>query len=56
MNTHSRDESGRYVARLPFLHLPPSNLGDSRQSAYCKLGLQKKALEYSWTNNPEKYN
>ena len=51
MNTHSRDESGRYVVRLPF-HLPPSNLGDSRQSAYRRL----KALEYSLTANPEKYN
>ena len=41
LNTHSRDESGRYVVRLPF-HLLPTNLGDSRQSAFHRL----KVLEY----------
>ena len=41
INMHSRNDSGRYAERLPF-YSPPLNLGDFRQSAFCRL----KALEY----------
>lgn len=34
LTTHSRDNSGRYVVRLPF-KLEPQRLGDSRLSATC---------------------
>lgn len=48
--SHYRDESGRYVVKLPF-HTSPTQLGDSRTAALRRL----KSLENSLSLDSEKY-
>ncbi|GFX03711.1 DUF1758 domain-containing protein [Trichonephila clavipes] len=50
LDTHVRNEDGRYVVRLPF-HSSPSKLGDSRESAIRRL----KSLEHSLIKKPAIY-
>ncbi|GFY78295.1 DUF1758 domain-containing protein [Trichonephila inaurata madagascariensis] len=50
IETHVRNEDGRYVVRLPF-HSPPSKLGDSRESAIRRF----KSLEHSLIKKPAIY-
>ncbi|GFW18335.1 DUF1758 domain-containing protein, partial [Trichonephila clavipes] len=50
IDTHVRNEDGRYVARLPF-HSSPSKLGDSRESAIRRF----KSLEHSLIKKPAIY-
>ncbi|XP_011883842.1 PREDICTED: uncharacterized protein LOC105570992 [Vollenhovia emeryi] len=42
LSTHTRDDQGRYIVRLPFKH-PPENLGDSKSKAFRVInGLSRK--------------
>ncbi|GFY78837.1 DUF1758 domain-containing protein [Trichonephila inaurata madagascariensis] len=50
IETHVRNEDGRYVVRLPF-HSRPSKLGDSRESAIRRF----KSLEHSLIKKPAIY-
>ncbi|GFT34755.1 DUF1758 domain-containing protein [Trichonephila clavipes] len=50
LDTHVRNEDGRYVVRLPF-HSSPSKLGDSRESAIRRF----KSLEHSLIKKPAIY-
>ncbi|GFW98255.1 integrase catalytic domain-containing protein [Trichonephila clavipes] len=50
IDTHVRNEDGRYVVRLPF-HSSPSILGDSRESAIRRF----KSLEHSLIKKPAIY-
>ncbi|GFV14947.1 integrase catalytic domain-containing protein [Trichonephila clavipes] len=50
IDTHVRNEDGRYVVRLPF-HSSPSKLGDSRESAIRRF----KSLEHSLIKKPAIY-
>ncbi|GFY63521.1 integrase catalytic domain-containing protein [Trichonephila inaurata madagascariensis] len=50
IETHVRNEDGRYVVRLPF-HSPPSKLGDSRESAIRRFN----SLEHSLIKKPAIY-
>ncbi|GFT95539.1 DUF1758 domain-containing protein [Trichonephila clavipes] len=50
IDTHARNEDGRYVVRLPF-HSSPSKLGDSRESAIRRF----KSLEHSLIKKPAIY-
>ncbi|GFX66744.1 DUF1758 domain-containing protein [Trichonephila clavipes] len=50
LDTHVRNEDGRYVVRLPF-HSSPSKLRDSRESAIRRL----KSLEHSLIKKPAIY-
>ncbi|GFX05489.1 integrase catalytic domain-containing protein [Trichonephila clavipes] len=50
IDTHVRNEDGRYVVRLPF-HSSPSKLGDSRRISYSEF----KSLEHSLIKKPAIY-
>ncbi|GFX56270.1 DUF1758 domain-containing protein [Trichonephila clavipes] len=50
IDTHVRNEDGRYVVRLPF-HSSPSKLGDSRESAIRRF----KSLDHSLIKKPAIY-
>ncbi|XP_050682068.1 uncharacterized protein LOC126977342 [Leptidea sinapis] len=48
-NTHTRNDVGRYIVRLPFKEDPPTNLGDAKPLAISRL----QQMEKRFTRKPE---
>lgn len=45
-NTHTRDDNGRYIVRLPFKDDPPTNLGDTKPQAISRLKQAEKRFAH----------